>query len=57
MIVIIFSNIILSNEDKTFLRKRYIVENTFSWLKNNKRLSNRYDANSSNFIQFWYLGF
>ena len=51
------SNIILSNEDKTFLRKRYIVENTFSWLKNNKRLSNRYDANSNNFIQFWYLGF
>lgn len=51
------SNIILSNEDKIFLKRRYIVENTFSWLKNNKRLSNRYDANSNNFIQFWYLGF
>lgn len=52
-------NSILSNteEDKIFLKKRYIVENTFGWLKNNKRLSVRYDSNSSNYIQYWYLAF
>jgi transposase len=47
----------LNTEDKEFLKKRHIVENTFSWLKNNKKLINRYESKAINFEQNWYLSF
>jgi transposase len=48
---------LLNDEEKSFLKKRHIVENTFSWLKNNKKLINRYEANALNFEQNWYFSF
>jgi len=47
----------LNNDEKIFLKKRHIVENTFSWLKNNKKLINRYESNALNFEQNWYFSF
>jgi hypothetical protein len=48
---------ILNNNEIKFLNKRYIVENTFSWLKNNKKLINRFETKALNFEQYWYLSF
>ena len=47
----------LNIEEKNFLKKRHIVENTFSWLKNNKKLINRYESKAINFEQNWYFSF
>lgn len=46
----------LTSSNIKLLKKRHIVENTFSWLQNFKKLKMRYDIDSSNFIQFYYLG-
>ena len=40
-----------------FLKKRYIIENLFSWVKNNKRIQLRYDKYIQNYEQFTYLSF
>lgn len=46
-----------STEDKKYgLSKRYIVEHTFSWFKNFKRLRNRYDKKIAQFQNFVYFG-
>jgi transposase len=47
----------LNTEDKEFLKTRHIVENTFSWLKNNKKLINRYESKEINFEENLYLSF
>lgn len=45
---------IFQNNNK-FMKKRIIVENTFSWIKNNKRIQLRYDKYSKNYKSFLYL--
>ena len=47
----------LKDDEKIFLKRRHIVENTFSWLKNNKKLINRYESKAINFEQNWYFSF
>jgi transposase len=47
----------LKDNEKIFLKRRHIVENTFSWLKNNKKLINRYESKAINFEQNWYFSF
>ena len=47
----------LNENEKKFLKRRHIVENTFAWLKNNKKLINRYESKALNFEQNWYLLF
>ena len=37
------------------LKQRYIVENTFSWLQNYRRIRIRYDKQSNTFLQFYYF--
>lgn len=44
------------NETK-FLKNRIIVENMFSWIKNNKRIQIRYDKYYKNYQSFVYLSF
>ena len=46
-----------SNKDKEFLKKRHIIENLFSWLKNKKRIQLRYDKTKKNYEQFTYFSF
>jgi transposase len=46
-----------NKKNKIFLKKRYIIENLFSWLKNNKRVQLRYDKSIQNYQQFTYLSF
>jgi len=46
-----------SNKDKEFLKKRHIIENLFSWLKNKKRIQLRYDKTKENYEQFTYFSF
>ena len=43
--------------NNNFLKKRYIIENLFSWLKNKKRIQLRYDKYINNYEQFTYLSF
>lgn len=52
-------NTINKNDKKNiiFLKKRYIIENLFSWVKNNKRIQLRYDKYIQNYEQFTYLSF
>ena len=45
----------ISEEDIKILKKRYIVENVFSWIKNYRRIRNRYEHNIENYIGFCYL--
>ena len=40
----------------SLLKKRYIVENVFSWIQNLRRLRHRYDRKAETFIQFYYFG-
>jgi len=47
----------LSDHQKIIYKKRIIVENTFSWLFKNRRLSRRYDKNVSSYMGFLYMGF
>ncbi|AYV76968.1 MAG: hypothetical protein Barrevirus6_6 [Barrevirus sp.] len=42
--------------EKNLLNKRHIVENFFSWLKRNRRIQQRYDSKSDNYLNFIYLG-
>ena len=42
--------------EKNLLRKRHIVENFFSWLKKYRRIQQRYDSKSINYLNFIYLG-
>lgn len=44
-----------SNKHKQLLRKRHIVENVFSWIKNYKRLILRYEINISNYLSLWFI--
>ena len=37
------------------LKQRYIVENTFSWLQNYRRIRIRYEKQSNTFLQFYYF--
>ena len=46
-----------NNKNNIFLKKRYIIENLFSWLKNNKRIQLRYDKYIHNYEQFTYMSF
>lgn len=46
-----------NKKDNKFLKKRYIIENFFSWLKNNKKIQLRYDKSIQNYEQFTYLSF
>ena len=46
-----------NKHDTKFLKNRIIVENTFSWIKNNKRIQLRYDKYYRNYISFVYLSF
>ena len=46
-----------THDKKTFLKKRYIIENLFAWLKNNKRVQLRYDKFLQNYEQLHYLSF
>lgn len=43
--------------EKKLLKSRCVVEHFFSWIKNYRRLRNRYDKKSSSFLQFCYLGY
>lgn len=42
--------------EKNLLRKRHIVENFFSWMKKYRRIQQRYDSKSDNYLNFVYLG-
>ena len=44
-----------SKEEKTLLKKRYIVEHFFSWLKNYRKIRLRYDIKISTFKGFVML--
>ena len=46
-----------NKKDNKFLKKRYITENFFSLLKNNKKIQLRYDKSIQNYEQFTYLSF
>ena len=41
--------------DRILLSHRNIVENTFSWIKSNRRIQQRYDKSFESFEQFCYL--
>jgi len=41
--------------EKNLLKGRYIVENYFSWLKQYRRIQQRYDSTSINYFNFVYL--
>lgn len=41
--------------EKNLLKKRHIVENFFSWLKKYRRIQQRYDNKSVNYLNFVYL--
>jgi len=41
--------------EKQLLKQRYIVENTFSWLHNYRRIRIRYEKHSSTYLQFYYF--
>jgi len=45
-----------SENDKIKLRKRYIVEHTFSWIKNYTRLFRRKDKKISMYVSFMFFG-
>ncbi len=45
-----------STFEKNLLKKRYIVENFFSWLKKYRRVQQRYDSLSKTYLNFVYLG-
>lgn len=40
---------------KQILKKRHIVENFFAWLKNYKRIKNRYEKHFTNYCSFVYF--
>ena len=42
--------------EKNLLSKRHIVENFFSWMKKYRRIQQRYDSKSVNYLNFIYLG-
>ena len=42
--------------EKELLKSRHIIENLFSWSRNNRRLKLRYERNVSHFESFYYLG-
>ena len=46
-----------TNENTKFLKKRVVVENIFSWIKNNKRIQIRYDKYYKNYESFVNLAF
>ena len=41
--------------EKNLLKQRHIVENFFSWLKKYRRIQQRYDSKSINYLNFLYL--
>lgn len=45
------------NKNISFLKNRYIIENFFAWLKNNKKIQLRYDKYIHNYTQNNYLSF
>ena len=46
-----------TKKNTQFLKKRIIIENMFSWIKNNKRLQLRYDKYYKNYESFVNLAF
>ena len=42
--------------ERNLLKKRYIVEHFFSWLKKYKRIRQRYDKQCVNYLNFVYFG-
>jgi len=46
---------VISQQDKKLLKDRHIVENFFSWMKQYRRIRNRYDHQVANYIGFCYL--
>jgi hypothetical protein len=46
-----------TNKNIKFLKKRVVVENMFSWIKNNKRIQIRYDKYYKNYESFVNLAF
>jgi transposase len=53
--VAILKSKIMSKYTKKIYKKRMIVENLFSWLYKNRRLSKRYDKYASNYMSFLYM--
>lgn len=47
-------NNINTDEENNFLKGRYIIENLNTWIKNYKRIRNRYDKNALNYEQIIY---
>ena len=46
----------LTSFEKNLLKRRHIVENTFSWLKSKRKLKLRQEKKIKYFEEFWYLG-
>ena len=46
---------IFNSYKKDILKKRHIVENFFAWLKNYKRIKNRYEKHIENYSSFVYF--
>jgi len=44
-----------TEQEKLFLKKRYIVENTNSWIKDYRRVNNRYEQKALNYEQLIYF--
>ena len=47
----------LNKYDKKIYKKRIIIENHFSWLYKNRRISRRYDKNVSTYMSFLFIAF
>ena len=45
----------LESHFEDLLKKRSIVENTFSWLQNNRRIRLRYEVSSKSYNSFYHL--
>ena len=45
-----------TKKELQMLKKRYLVENVFSWIQNYRRLKIRYEKSSLTYLQFYYFG-
>jgi hypothetical protein len=48
-------NSINTSEENKFLEGRYIIENSNTWIKNYRRIRNRYEKNALNYEQLIFL--